>query len=203
MKLFLEILKIIGLSTVVGFLVYCLILSTDFSCSALDTFYNESVYEHFFHILKKLLIAFGIWISGIIIYFKIKKKKLINLLVFISLLTILSLYSFIIKAVSRIPDKNKELKQEVCRKSTDDGMWLEFNNLSKIEYDFINSKNKYLPSVPEESDTINIKFYRDSFLGDFDLNIELKLKPDESLDTIKYPNWYFDGKIYHFNDFQN
>lgn len=204
MRLLIEILKIIGLSTLVGILVLFFSKSNHFSCSALEAFDNESSLALFFDFIKRMLIAFGIWLIGLISYFIIKKRRPINLLIFFPLLTIISLHSFITAAVSGAPEVvNRTQKENVCAKSTDDGMLLTFLNLNKDEYDFINSKTKWLPAVPVESAIINIQYYRDDFLGDYDLNIELKLKSEERLDTIEYPKWKFDGTNYHYNEFQN
>ncbi len=203
MKLFTELLKIIGLSTLVGILILFFSKSNHFSCSALETFDNESSFTLFFDFLKSMLIAFGIWLIGLISYFMIKKKRPINLLIFFPLLTIISLHSFITVAVTRALEVNRNQKENICAKSTDDGMLLTFRNLNKNEYDFIHSKTKWLPTIPLEPNIINIEYYRDEFLGDYDLSIELILKPEERLDTIEYPKWKFDGTNYHYNEFQN
>ena len=201
MNQFVEILKIIGLSALVGVLVLFFSRSNHFSCSALEAFDNESSIELFFDFIKKSLIALGIWLIGLISYFLIKKKKPISVLLFFPLLTVISLQSFIVSAVTREPETNRVQKENVCAKSTDDGLVLTFLNLSKEEYDFINSKTKWLPAIPIESEIINIEYYRDDFLGDFVLNIELKLKPEGRLDTIEYPKWKFDGTTYHYKKF--
>jgi hypothetical protein len=199
MKLFVKFLKIICLSAAIGFIVLLLSKSNHFNCSALDAFDNDFVF--FFVLIKRLLVALGIWLIGLIAYFLIKKEKRISLLLYFSLLTIISLHSFIIAAFTREPERNRSLKQQICNKSTDDGMMLTFLNLDKDEYDFINSKKKWLPAVPNTTEIINLTYYRDEFLGDYDLIIDLKLRLDERIDTLKYPKWTFDGKIYHYREF--
>lgn len=202
MKLIVEILKIIGLSVTVGLSVLFFSKSNHFSCSALNAFDNESSIVLFFNFIKEMLIAFGIWFIGLITYFIIKKKKRISLFLYFPLLTVISLHSFIVTAATREPEENRTLKQQICSKSTDDGMILTFLDLNKDEYDFINLKTKWLPVVPIGSEIINIEYYRDDFLGDYDLKIELKLRSEERLDTLKYPKWTFDGTTYHYEEFK-
>ena len=136
-----------------------------------------------------MLIGFVIWIVGFVIYFLIKKRKQINLYVFFSILTIFSFHSFIITALTRVPEKNRELKQVVCNKSTDDGMMLKFYKLKNNEYEFINSKTNWLPPIPKGADSIDISYFRDDFLGDFHLIIEMVLPFGQELDSIEFTNW--------------
>lgn len=198
MKRFIELLKITGLSIAFGALIIYFTKSGHFRCSALDVFSDESSIYSFFEILKTVLIAIGIWTIGLILFYMLKQIKKISILLYFPLLTVIALHSFIIKASTREPEENRLLKQEVCSKSTDDGMLLNFYGLNKEEYDFINSKSQWLPSVPSESEIINIEYFRDGFVGDYDLQIELKLRSEEKLDSIKYPDWTFDGTVYHF-----
>jgi hypothetical protein len=200
MKLFIEILKIIGLSVVTGLIILYLTKNNHISCSALDAFSNEASIALFFDFLKTMLIAFVIWVVGLIIYFVLRKKKKINLLLYFSLLTTISLYSFMVKTVTRQPEENRQLKQEICEKATDDGMMLNFLNLNKAEYDFINSKTKWLPIIPELSESVDINYWRDDFFGEYSLKIELTIPIGQTLDSISYPKWTFNGKKYIFEE---
>jgi len=200
MKLFIEILKIIGISVATGLIILYFTKNNHFSCSALDAFSNEPSIALFFDFLKTILIAFGIWIVGLILYFALRKKKKINLLFYVSLLTTISLYSFMVKAVTRQPEGNRKLKQEICEKSTDDGMMLNFLSLNKAEYDFINSKTKWLPTIPEVSESVDINYWRDDFFGEYSLIIELTIPIGQTLDSITYPKWTLNGRKYMFEE---
>ena len=91
--------------------------------------------------------------------------------------------------MTRVPEKNRELKQVVCNKSTDDGMMLKFYKLKNNEYEFINSKTNWLPPIPKGADSIDISYFRDDFLGDFHLIIEMVLPFGQELDSIEFTNW--------------
>jgi hypothetical protein len=200
MRLFLEILKIIGVSVATGLAILYFTKNNHISCSAIDAFSNEPSLALFFDFLKTILIALGIWIVGLIIYFVIRKKKKIKLLFYFSLLTTISLHSFIVKATTRQPEENRKLKQEVCSKSNDDGMMLNFLNLNKTEYDFINSKTKWLPTIPEVSESVDINYWRDDFFGEYSLIIELTIPIGQKLDSIAYPKWTLNGRKYMFEE---
>ncbi len=203
MKYLVRLLKIIGVSVLTAFVILLLTRNNHINCSALNTFSGESSIGLFFDFLKTVLIGFGIWIVGIVIYFLIKKKKQINLYIFFSLLTIFSLHSFIITALMRAPEKSRELKQGICNKSTDDGMMLNFNQLKKDEYDFINLKTNRLPTIPKEADSINISYFRDDLLGDYHLIIEMILPSEQELDTLEYPKWTLNKGRYRFEEYED
>lgn len=198
MKRFIEILKIMTISIVMGIIVLIVTKSHYISCSGLEVFNKSSSYASMFGIG----VAFGIWIIGFILYYSIKKKKKIYLLIYFPLLTIISLHQNISEVVHREPEKDRAIKQQICNKSSDDGMMLIYLNLDKTEYDFINSKSKWLPEVPLGAKEININYYRDDFLGDFSLKIELRLKKGERLDVNKFPEWILNGSTYSYQRFQ-
>jgi len=126
------------------------------------------------------------------------KKKLVRWYLYFSILTILSLHTFFIAAFSREPVEPNVLVQQVCNKSTDDGSELEFKNLTKEEYSFINAKTNWLPSIPDESQSVNVFYYRELLFSDYKLRVNFALKGNEPLDSIEYPGWKLVGKSYRY-----
>jgi len=203
MKKLIELFKIVGTSTVVGFFIIFFTRSNHMHCSALDAFIVESSIEVTINLIKVFFLIVLIWITGLIAYFFIKIKKQVNTFLYFSILTAIAFHFFIFKAITRQPEENRELKQEICRKSSDDGMMLNFKKLNKTEYDFINSKRKWLPTIPPESKSVEIEYYRDNFLGDYHLQIHLTLKEGEQLDTTKHKKWKLYEKRYYYEDSKN
>ncbi|MBL4755695.1 MAG: hypothetical protein JKY52_19140, partial [Flavobacteriales bacterium] len=171
-------------------------------CGALDAFDGESSVLLFFQTIAKLIIAIFIWLVGVAVFYILKRKKKINIPLYYSILTIVSLYFFIIKAIHREPEVNRDLKEIICAKGSDDGMELRFTFLNRVEYDFINSSSNWLPALPEGADSINIDYYRDSFIGDFHLIIDVSIPIGGELDSTKYPKWEKHENRYRYEDFE-
>ena len=68
-------------------------------------------------------------------------------------------------------------------------MVAEFENLNRQEYHFLKKKSQWLPFTPTTTKHIYIYYYRDDFLGDYSLYIEMELPKNESLDTSQFSNW--------------
>ncbi len=203
MKLLIKIAKILVSTALTVYLLTLIFTgSYHYSWSALDAFHGGNSLTQFFGFLVKAFFALTIWVVGFFLYFGSQRIKKINALLYFPLLTTVALFSFIYSAVTVEPEWNRSLKMQICAKAQDDGMELTFDDLTKEEYDFINSKRKWLPEIPVESKTIRIHYFRDDFLGDFDLNIWLTLNSDTPLDTLKYPDWGYDGTYYYYNAFQ-
>lgn len=203
MKRVLDVIKIIGTSTLVGITILWFSKNDYYSCPALDAFSSESSLELTIKTFKLLVIGVGIWLIGLVGFFVIRKKRNLNVYLYFTVITVLSLSPMILKAINRAPEKNRQLKELICSKSKDDGMLLNFKHLTKEEYDFVNSETNWLPKVPENANNITIDYFRDDFLGDFHLTIELELSNNEKMDTLNFPNWTKrDGK-YYYEDYQN
>jgi len=203
MKKALELLKIIGTSVIVGVSILWLSKSDNYSCTALDAFSSESSFGLMIKAFKLLVIGVGIWILGLIGFFVIRRKRRLNIYLFFTVITALSLSPIISLAINRTPEKNRQLKEIVCSKSEDDGMQLNFKELTKEEYDFVNSETNWLPQIPKNSKSINIDYYRDDFLGDFHLTIELELPNNEKIDSLNFPKWFQSNGKYYYEDYQN
>jgi len=203
MKTIINILKIVGTSIVIGIFILFVTKSNHFSCPALEIFSNESSFSLMIEAIKMLFLSIGIWLIGLILFLIVRKKKKINIYLYFTIITIITLSPLIYNAIKRSPERNRSLKEEICKKGNDDGMMLTFKQLNKKEYNFINSETNWLPSIPNETKSINIDYYRDDFLGDFDLNIELELEENEKIDLVNFPGWTSDkGKLY-YQDYQD
>jgi len=200
MKVLIELIKIIAVTIIVGYLILNLTQNDYVYCEAIDEFSNSSI--GIFDYLGVILLAFIIWIAGFVIYFLIKKKKKLNIYLYFSILTLIAFHSFIYNEFTRAPEQDREIKIRICEKSTDDGMQLNIKKLNKNEYDYINKTN-WLPSLPNETKSVNVKYYRDHFLGDFHLIIDLEIPLGQKLDTTVYSKWTFNGKTYRFEEYQD
>jgi len=199
MKILTELIKILGITVIVGLII--IVISTQgehFSCSALDTFSGESSINEF----KTLLIAIVIWITAFTAYLFIRKNKNINQILYFAILTTIALHSPIINKIKRPLEEHRKLKEKICEKASDDGTLVNFEKLTKSEYDFINSKTNWLPSIPEKSKAINIEYIGDDFLGDYHLKIELALMQGAKIDSTKYPKWKLNGNIFFYEESQ-
>lgn len=180
-------LQTIITSTTVGVLIFLLTKNNHFSCPALEVFNNKSSIDLMIATIKLLATIIVVWFLGLISFLVIRKKKKINIYVYFAIVTTIAFTPLIYKAFIRIPEKNRLIKEEICQKGNDDGMQLILKQLTKNEYNLINSETNWLPVIPNETKNINIDYYRDSFIGDFHLIIELKLNDNETIDLKQYP----------------
>ena len=200
----LDLLKIIGTSTIVAILILWLSKNDHYSCPAIDAFSSESSFGLMLKAFKLLAIGLGIWLIGLLGFFVIRNITIqLNIYIFFAVITTLSLSPILSIAINRTPETNRQLKITICSKSEDDGMWLNFKKLTKEEYDFVNSETHWLPKIPENSNNININYYRDDFLGDFHLSIDLELSSSEIMDSLSYPKWIKSKGKYYYEDYQN
>jgi hypothetical protein len=168
---------------------------------AFDIFY----FQDLFKTIMLLGIMTFILVVGSISYVFISKKKKINIILYFVILSIITSSYFIREIYLKIIDHNKEIKTRICEKSTDDGMTCKMKGLTIEEYNFIPNKS-LLPKIPDFSEKININFYRDDFLGDYNLTIRILIPKNMILDSIKNPGWTKvpnkEGNyiIYEYND---
>lgn len=204
MKILIELIKIIATSVVVALLILLATKSYQFHCAPLDAFISQSGIFSFFKVMEWFVVAIVIWLIGVITYFIIKRKRTINILLYFSILTTIAFYSFIINAIKREPETNRELKEVICSKGSGDEMKCTFKALTTDEYNFINSEiNHWLPLIPENTDSINIDYFHDDFFGDFRITIEMFIPPGEELDTLKFDKWKKYKNYYLFEDSQS
>jgi hypothetical protein len=202
MKGLIEFLKIVGTTAIVGIVILFFTKDNHFSCGALDAFSNESA-GWLFVAFKTVLIVLTIWIVGLLAYFIMGVLNRINTFLYFAILTTMALHYFIFKAIVRSPEEHRELKEVICNKSSDDGMELEFIKLTKIEYDYVNSKTKWLPAVPDNTETIDVKYFRDDFFGEYHLEVELSLPKEVRIDSAKFSEWKLQENKYVYVRFQN
>lgn len=203
MKKTFDFFKIIGISVAVGLAILFLSRNDHFSCSAIDAFSNKSSFSLLFKAFKLLSIAIGVWIAGLIAFLIIRQKKKINIYIYFTLITTLSLSPVILIVINRHPEENRQIKEHICSKGTDDGMQLSFQKLTKDEYHFINAETNWLPELPGQTKYINIDYYRDDFIGDFHLKIEIELIENGTIDSIRFPKWKNSDNRYYYEDYQD
>lgn len=162
-------------------------ITTDNNCISISPFEYTSIFEWLF--IKVIIIFLSIiWFIVYVIYYKMSKKRKLNPFLIFGLVSILISFGLIQSIVINITDQNIELKKAICAKAKDDGMMCEINSLSYEEYQFF-SNYGWFPQIPKETEKINIDYYRDDFLGDFILNIEIFIPKNETIDSIELKEW--------------
>jgi hypothetical protein len=160
---------------------------TSVSCSQIDIFKGDSL----FLLLKFLgyaILGFVIWVIGYKVSkrLKLEKHQLILYFIFVSLV---STSNIGMKIWENNFSSSKELIKSICSKSKDSGMIYKANGLTADEYNYLTDGSGWLPKTPIIAKNIEISYYRDEFLGDYSLNIEIEIPANESIDSSKYPKW--------------
>ncbi|MEC3907842.1 hypothetical protein VOI54_12505 [Tamlana sp. 2201CG12-4] len=205
-----EFLKIIAVSAITSLIWFILPTRTTketdgVDCDTLIEFYNIDYISDFFQILLILVVIVVTWIVGVLIYYYLRRKRKINIYLYFTVATLISLSTMYFKPKEKknIVNISPEMKNVICKKGSDDGMFLQLDNLTNNEYEYLRSLKKWWPEIPNEANSINVEYYRDDFLGDFSFDINLDLPNIIEIDSIKYPEWTkIDGK-YHFSKSQN
>lgn len=166
---------------VVSLVIGCLIIANNYldkSCLALSAFEALSIIN-FFKALVVLGLLFIILIVGFVIFFAFLKSKRINIILYFSILALIVSSPIIKNLIYAINDKEGDIKESICKKAVDDGMFCKMQDLSYDEYLFI-TQDSWLPSIPKSSKNISIEYYRDDFLGDYYLIINLWIPKDSN-----------------------
>ena len=160
---------------------------TSVSCSQIEVFNGDSLFQSL-KFLGFIIIGIGIWFIGYKLSKRLKfeNNQLIFYFIFISLVSTSNIGKKIWKNNF---SSSKELIRSICSKSQDDGMMYNANGLSTDEYNYLTDGSGWLPEMPLVSKNIEISYYRDDFLGDYSLNIKIEIPIDESIDSLKYPEW--------------
>jgi hypothetical protein len=201
-----------NLKPALAFITVCLIgavliFLVDNSCFAISQ-YRWTVVLGIGSILSSLLRITLIFTAGIILFLIIKRKirpekyNRVKLLYF-SIFPIFIFYNQILLIFKGI--MNRPMEKSICNKSSSNVMTTQSKILNLNEYDYLKSKLFLLPDLPKTSDSINISYYHDDFLGDFSLNLNFVCENKELIDTadkrwtiskIGYKNsiYYFDSR---------
>ncbi len=122
--------------------------------------------------------AFEIWVSRINVY------------IFFTLVSLILSAPIITDIITKFANPNPKIAKQICLKSEDDGMNLTMNSLDFKEYSYVRElSNNWLPELPQESFNIHILYYRDDFIGDFDLNIIINLPKTKDSYFTEQENW--------------
>lgn len=195
-------IKIVGTSLIVGFLVLYLRPRPEQICLAVDYFVsNTSDGQDFISFIKHTGLAILLWTIGFLIWSTSKVKKYVNLILYFIILSIGSMSGIIYNSINT-PRIFPVLALNICNKATGDYSDITFKNLEFHEYQFLNARDEWMPNIPRNANSINIDYYHDSFIGDFDLTIDFKLPPGEELDSLEFSGWDKVGDSYRFNEFK-
>jgi hypothetical protein len=196
-------IKIIGVSMITAVLIIRLLPKSEHICDAVDYFVgslNRGLPGLFF--LIKAGIAVILWTLGTLFWSHTRISKRINIYLYFFLVSVFSMSGIIHSALNSPQNTIPEVAVNICNKATGDFQELSFVNLTVEEYNYLNSRDKWMPSIPTVADSLNIEYYHDSFIGDFDLTIDFVLPKGMSLDTLEFSKWTKAGGVYKFNDFK-
>ena len=172
--------------TLISGLIFWINIRFDNDCLALSAFELTTI-KDFLKAIVLLGILGLILIAGFVIYFKLQKSRKINLILYFAILSVIISIPNIKEIYKECFDSNKYIKERICEKSTDDGMLCEFTALTFDEYTFI-TKDSWLPNIPDDSKNIPIHYYRDDFLGDYNLIITIWI-PEKSSGFNDSEDW--------------
>lgn len=204
MKVFLLAIRILVVSIITAALILFTCFVSNVSCSAVDAFLGEASFHRIINFYKHVIFAVVTWFVGLIIYIFKPKQKPTRYKAYFIFLTTISLAPVMKNSYDNHSTLKPDLVNSICQKSSDDGMEARYKNLSKREYDYLNTKRHRLPEIPEETESVSIYYVRDDFFGEFDLNITLKLNSNSILDSTNYKGWKHQSEsTYNFVDFQH
>ena len=204
---YLQLLFIFILTSIV---IFILLSITVYSCESTNN-YKWEVQFGIGKIIFQLIIKLIIFIVGIIVFLLVRKfVKFNNYRLFKKIYFIVFSLSIFYAQIYKISQSVLHLKKEysICSKSTTEGLTTKSNSLNLSEYNYLYSKFHLLPDLPSTSDSININYYTDNFLGDYMLDIQFRCKGSAHIDTadhhwmilnvdkknnIQYANYYANG----------
>lgn len=172
--------------TLISGLIFWINLRFDNDCLALSVFESTTI-KDFFNAIVLLGFLGLILITGFVICYKLQKSRKVNLILYFTILSLIISIPNIKGIYTDCFDSNKNVKERICDKSTDDGMLCEFAELTFDEYIFI-TKDSWLPKIPNDSKNISVHYYRDNFLGDYNLIITIWI-PEKSTGLIDSEDW--------------
>ena len=178
------------------------------TCLELSVFKGDSLFQ-FLSVLKLLGIMIAIWSAGMILFFSWKKIQRINFFTYFTILSLISAFPIIKSIYYNISDNNEDIKNQICIKANDDGMICTMTSLTLKEYNFIIEDSPWIPKIPYSTNDISINYYRDDFLGDYDLTIKIIVMEARNINPKEYPRWVLVKKnknntaIYSYNEGQS
>lgn len=154
-------------------------------CQALDKYTPLG----WIQIMMGLIKMAGIFLLGILLFFFLKNRipskhyRYFKLLYF-AILPFCMNY----KQLLAIPTdfKYQQIERSICTKSTVHGLTVKSEHINKQEYDYLWENFYRLPQLPSSSDNIDIEYYADDFLGDFNLDINFDCNMDEKISTSSH-----------------
>jgi hypothetical protein len=168
----------------------CIALSyfTTFVCEEMPN-YSRNVQFGVGGVVFSLIKMFIIWVTGITIWFLIRKKiqpnryKKIKFFYF----ALLPLFIFS-KQLLAIPGDllNRPVEHAICDKTTSNGMTTESRNITLQEYVYLKTHLQLLPSLPLTAEKINLSYYTDNFSGDYMLSVHFECDIHEPIDTTNH-----------------
>jgi hypothetical protein len=84
-----------------------------------------------------------------------------------------------------------DLKAAICSKTLSDGMITSSIGLDLAEYALLQGDFFLLPDLPVSAHDINIRYYHDNFLGDYNLQVRIVCEKTELLEA-QYGTWSID-----------
>jgi hypothetical protein len=161
-------------------------IQMDKDCSALSAFQPNSI-KDFFRALQLFGLLFLVLVIGFVIYFRLLRTKRINFSLYFMILSLIVSYPSIKGIYNNLVDKDRDIKARICEKSIDDGMLCTMKDLNYEEYLFV-SKHSWLPPISDLSKNISIEYFRDDFIGDYNLIINIWI-PENSKELEDKRDW--------------
>lgn len=106
-----------------------------------------------------------------------------------AMLAILLFHNALIEIYHNIFSPN--LKAAICSKTFSDGMTTSSTGLELAEYVLLQSDFSLLPDLPGSAHDINIRYFHDDFLGDYNLRVRIVCEKTELLEA-QYGTWSID-----------
>ncbi|MCI5056168.1 MAG: hypothetical protein MRY83_08670 [Flavobacteriales bacterium] len=143
--------------------------------------------------VKRVLSFFTIFLIGIVLFIVLRKRLKLNIIGYFLILSVFSSFGISLKIIENFRDRD-EFKKNLCDKIQDDGMMCKMNNLNLVEYKFLTKDHNWIPNVPESTEEISIQYFRDDFLGDYDLSITIAVPEKRKIDSSNFPKWNLVGQ---------
>jgi hypothetical protein len=148
-------------------------------------------------IVLSLIKMFIVWVTGITVWFLIRRKlqphRYKRIKFFYFALLPLIIFSRQMLAVP-VDILNRPLERSICDKTTTNGMRTESKNITLTEYEYLRTNFQLLPALPLTSEKISISYYTDSFLGDYSLSVHFECNIREPIDTASH-RWWVDPLV--------
>jgi hypothetical protein len=145
-------------------------------CEAIEQYHYSTINHLFSNMLLLLVIMLLLLLLGVFVFLVLYRryefaKKQRFLMLYWGLYPLLLFSPFLIAKFNDF--QHHKVQQAICEKSMGNGLEVETEGLSMEEYQYLQKQLSLLPDLPVPADSVNLYYYHDDMLGDYNLSVHI------------------------------